>query len=71
MSKEELIYEIIFSKQTDFEIKVSEWIEDIYKYDRFISEIKEIMKKSKVSIVKEKIDLDDELVLWTFKVKRK
>lgn len=71
MSKDELIYEIIFSKQTDFEIKVSEWIEDIYKYDRFISEIKEIMKKSKVSIVKEKIDLDDELVLWTFKVKRK
>jgi len=71
VSKDELIYEIIFSKQTDFEIKVSEWIEDIYKYDRFISEIKEIMKKSKVSIVKEKIDLDDELVLWTFKVKRK
>lgn len=71
VTKDELIYSIMFSSQLSYEIKVSDWVEDIYKYDRFISEIKDIMKKSKVSIVKEKVDLEEDSVLWSFKVKRK
>ena len=71
MKKEDLIYQLIFSEEESFEIKVSEYTQDIYKYDRFINEIKDILKKSKVSIAKEKVDLEEDCVLWSLKVKRK
>ena len=71
MKKEDLIYQLIFSEEESFEIKVSEYTQDIYKYDIFINEIKDILKKSKVSIAKEKVDLEEDCVLWSLKVKRK
>ncbi len=71
MKKEDLIYQLIFSEEESFEIKVSEYTQDIYKYDRFINEIKDILKKSKVSIAKEKVDLEEDHVLWSLRVKRK
>lgn len=71
MKKEDLIYQLIFSEEESFEIKVSEYTQDIYKYDRFINEIKDILKKSKVSIAKEKVDLEEDCVLWSLRVKRK
>lgn len=71
MKKEDLIYQLIFSEEESFEIKVSEYTQDIYKYDRFINEIKDILKKSKVVISKEKVDLEEDCVLWSLTVKRK
>ena len=58
-------------RRESFEIKVSEYTQDIYKYDRFINEIKDILKKSKVVISKEKVDLEEDCVLWSLSVKRK
>lgn len=69
-NKEELIYDLIFSDNIDYKIDISEYLEDVYKYDRFIEEIKSVLKKSKVSIVKEKVDLDTKSAIWNLKVKR-
>ena len=71
LKKEDLIYQLIFSEEESFEIKVSEYTQDIYKYDRFINEIKDILKKSKVVISKEEVDLEEDCVLWSLSVKRK
>ena len=68
--KDELIYELIFSDNTDFQIDVSKYIQDIYLYDKFIEDIKKILKKSKVSIVKEKVNIDAKTVTWELKVKK-
>ena len=69
-NKEELVYKLIFSDEEDFIITTSDYIEDIYKYDRFIDDIKSILKKSKVQILKEKIELDSKTATWILKVKR-
>lgn len=69
-NKEELIYDLIFSDKTSYEINVAEYIVDIYKYDYFIADIKKILKKSKVSILSDKIDLDPKKVIWKIKVKK-
>lgn len=69
-NKEELIYDLIFSDNIDYKIDISEYLVDVYKYDRFIEEIKSVLKKSKVSIVKEKVDLDTKSAIWNLKVKR-
>lgn len=68
--KEILIYNLLFSDDEDFNIEVSDFIEDIYKYDRFIDEMKKILKKSKVSIQREKINIQQNSVIWEIKVKR-
>jgi hypothetical protein len=68
--REELIYDLIFSEITEYKINISEYIEDIYKYDRFIDDIKSVLKKSKVAIVKEKVDLEETNVIWNLKVKK-
>jgi hypothetical protein len=68
--KEKLIYDLIFSENSDYTINISEYIEDIYKYDKFIEDIKGVLRKSKVSVIKEKIDLETENVIWNLKVKK-
>ena len=68
--KEKLIYDLIFSENSDYNINISEYIEDIYKYDKFIEDIKNVLRKSKVSVIKEKIDLETENVIWNLKVKK-
>lgn len=68
--KEKLIYDLIFSENTEYRIDIADYIENIYKYDRFINEMKSILKKSKVSVVKEKIDLESKNAIWNLKVKR-
>ena len=68
--KDKLIYDLIFSDKDEFEVDISGFVTDIYKYDRFIDEIKKVLKKSKVSIIKEKINLDTNSVIWEIKVKR-
>jgi hypothetical protein len=68
--KDALIYDLLFSDKEDFKIEVSNFVEDIYKYDRFIDEMKSILKKSKVSISREKTNIKTNSVIWEIKVKR-
>lgn len=68
--KEDLIYDLLFSEREDFKIEVAGFIEDIYKYDRFIDEMKKILKKSKVDIQREKVSINQNSVIWEIKVKR-
>jgi hypothetical protein len=68
--RDDLIYDLIFSEKSEFDINVSDYIENIYKYETFIKDIKEILKKSKVSIVKEGIELSPSSALWILKVKK-
>jgi hypothetical protein len=67
---EDLIYDLVFSRNKEYKIDVSEYIYDIYEYDIFIKSIKEILKKSKVSIINSNINLNSKTVIWELKVKR-
>ena len=69
-SKEDLIYDLIFSEQEDYKIDVGEYIVDIYKYDEFVDSIKEVLRKSKVSIITHSIDVDSTTVTWKLKVRK-
>lgn len=68
--KSELISNLIFSEQEDFLINTSEYIDEPYKYDRFISETKDILVKSSVKILSERVSLVKEGAIWKLKVKR-
>ena len=68
--KNELIYDLIFSESTDYEINVADYISDTYQHEYFISDIKKILKKSKVSLISDKVDIDSEKVIWKLKVKK-
>ena len=65
-----LIYNLIFSDQTEFVIDIGEYIENIYQFEDFVSDIKNILKRSKVSIVKNSVDVDSKTVTWRLKVKK-
>jgi hypothetical protein len=69
-NRDDLIYDLIFSEQDEFNINISEYIENIYKYETFIKEIKDVLKKSKVSIIKEGVELNPTTAIWTLKVKK-
>ncbi len=69
-SKDDLIYELIFTEQVEFKIDVSKFIDDIYQYDEFITDIKSILKKSKVKIIKSEIKLDSKTAVWNLKVRK-
>jgi hypothetical protein len=67
---DDLIYDLIFSDETYYLIDISNYIKDIYQYDTFISNIREVLKKSKVRIIKSDIKLDSKTVIWELKVKK-
>ncbi len=67
-NKEDLIYDLIFSEDTDYKINITDYISDLYKYDKFIDETKTILKKSKVNINTERIIVDSNSVIWEIKV---
>ncbi len=69
-NRDELIYDLIFSDTLEYEIHIEEYINDIYKYDRFIDDTKEILRKSKVDILKEKINVETTSVVWKIKVSK-
>lgn len=69
-NKDELVYDLIFSEKNNYVIDVGEYITDIYKYDEFIDDIKQILHKSKVTIVSNSIDVDSKTVTWKLKVKK-
>ena len=68
--KDNLIYDLIFSENIDYKIDVSDYINDIYQYEAFISDIKKILKKSKVSIINNNVKLDSKTVIWSLKVRK-
>lgn len=69
--KDELLFDLIFGKKSDFVINISEYLDkDIYKYDRFINEVKSILDKSSVTLVSENFDLNKKGPIWTIKVKK-
>ena len=67
---DDLIYDLIFSEETKYKLDISDYIVDIYKYDKFIDNIKDVLKKSKVSIIKDKVIVDSNSVIWEIKVKK-
>jgi hypothetical protein len=69
-NKDELVYNLIFSDNVKFIIDIGEYITDIYKYDDFVDEIKQILHKSKVTVVSNSIDVDSKTVIWKLKVKK-
>ena len=52
----------------NYEIDISDYIEDIYKYDDFVADIKKVLKKSKVKIVKSDVLIDVKTAIWKLKV---
>jgi hypothetical protein len=69
-NKNDLVYDLIFSEKNQFTIDVGDYISDIYKYDEFIDEIKQILFKSKVTIASNSIDVNSKTVMWKLKVKK-
>lgn len=67
---DDLIYDLIFSDETCYLLDISNYIKDIYQYDTFISDIREVLKKSKVKIIKSDVKLDSKTVIWELKVKK-
>jgi hypothetical protein len=69
--KDALLFDLIFSEKSNFVINISEYLEqDIYKYDRFIDEVKNILEKSAVTLISENLDLNKKGPIWTIKVKK-
>ena len=68
--KEELIYSLIFSDRTTYMIDLGEYVDDIYRYDDFVEEIRLILKKSKVSILKSSVNVNIKTATWELKLKK-
>lgn len=68
--KNKLIYELIFDEKTLFNIDLSEYVEDIYEYEDFVSDIKAILKKSNVKIKKSIVNIDSKTAMWELKVNK-
>jgi len=69
-NKNVLIYELIFTEMEEFNIDISKYISNIYDYEEFISDIKKILKQSKVKIVNSTVNLDSKTVIWELKVSK-
>lgn len=69
-NKEELIYDLIFSENSDYKINLADYVDDIYQYEDFVEEIRMILKKSKVKIIKTKILVDSKTAIWNLKVSK-
>ena len=68
--KKDLIFDLIFSENLDYKIDIAEYVDDIYQYDEFVEEMKIILKKSKVKIVKSVVVVDSKTAIWQLKVKK-
>ena len=68
--KDELIYDLIFSEKLDYEMDLADYVDNIYQYDYFIDDIKMILKKSKVKIVKSLVTVDSKTATWKLKVNK-
>lgn len=69
-NKDDLLYDMIFSDKISYRIDISEYVKDIYKHEEFVSDIKKILKKSKVIIIKSNVLLDSKTAIWELKVEK-
>ena len=68
--KEDLIYELIFSEKLEFDIKISDYT-PVNSCDKFIEELKDVLKKAKVKLITEKLIMHDEKnVTWKIKIQK-
>ena len=51
-------------------IDLGEYVDDIYRYDDFVEEIRLILKKSKVSILKSSVKVNIKTATWELKLKK-
>jgi dihydroneopterin aldolase len=71
MKKEELIYNLIFSIDSEFTINLNKYIVDLYDYEDFIKEIKDILIKSKVLLIEDDINVNEKgNIIWNIKIKK-
>jgi hypothetical protein len=70
MSKDELIYELIFGEKDEFLIDIGNYIENIYEYDQFIDDMKKVLKISRVKIISTSVDVNSRSVTWKLKLKK-
>lgn len=68
--KDKLIYDLIFGDDIDFKIDISDYRSDIYEYEYFVDDIKEILKKSKVKIIDSKVTVNSKTAIWELKLKK-
>jgi hypothetical protein len=70
---EALIYDLILnldSEKTEFNINLNEYVKN-EEYDLFVKEIKTILKKAKVQILKDKITvIENGSASWELKLKK-
>ena len=69
-NKEDLIQDLIFSEKLDYNINIGEYIDDIYLYELFVDDIKNILRKAKVSVINNSLDVDSKTVIWKIKVRK-
>ena len=69
-AKDELIYDLIFSDKINYLIDLGEYVDDIYSYDDFVEDIKLILKKSKVTIVKSSVKVSIKTATWELRLKK-
>lgn len=67
---DDLIYDLIFNESDSYKIDIAEYIDDIYQYEDFVSEMKSVLKKSKVKILESEVRLDSKTAVWNLKVKK-
>ena len=68
--KEKLIFELIFGDESNFIIDIGLFVDDIYQYDDFVTDIRNILRRSKVMVVKSGIKVDSKTATWELKVKK-
>ena len=72
-NKDDLLYELIFSDNEDFIINISDYMNPIYNYEDFITEIRKIIIISDVCIIGEGVEVINKGlvdIIWTIKVRR-
>lgn len=68
--REKLIFNLIFGDETNFKIDIGLFVDDIYHYEDFVTEIRNILRRSKVMVVKSGIKVDIKTATWELKVKK-
>jgi hypothetical protein len=68
--REKLIFKLIFGDETNFKIDIGLFVDDIYHYEDFVTEIRNILRRSKVMVVKSGIKVDSKTATWELKVKK-
>jgi len=68
--KEELIYDLVFSEECHYILDLSKYVDNIYEYEYLMDEIKIVLKKSKITIVKSTVKVDSKTAIWELKLRK-